>query len=204
MADNTTLNTGAGGDVIASDDIAGVKFQRVKLTRGSDGTNDGDVSNALPLPVQITNTARTDLRYYATLAAAGTTTTETAITLTRSAGTAATSTGASHVVTSGKRFKITAILFATRGHNTATAQQTTFNFRVNTAGAVITSTTPIILAARCATPGTANAWDRNSIMLPADGIEIVGDGTLQWGVTANATYTTNAPTWDVLITGDEY
>jgi hypothetical protein len=30
MADNTTLNTGSGGDVIATDDIAGVKYQRVK------------------------------------------------------------------------------------------------------------------------------------------------------------------------------
>jgi hypothetical protein len=38
MADNTTLNTGTGGDVIASDDIAGVKHQRVKVEWGADGT----------------------------------------------------------------------------------------------------------------------------------------------------------------------
>lgn len=38
MADNTTLNAGTGGDVIASDDIAGVKHQRVKLSLGADGT----------------------------------------------------------------------------------------------------------------------------------------------------------------------
>lgn len=37
MADNTTLNTGSGGDVIATDDIAGVKYQRVKLSLGADG-----------------------------------------------------------------------------------------------------------------------------------------------------------------------
>lgn len=37
MADNTTLNAGTGGDVIASDDIAGVKYQRVKLALGADG-----------------------------------------------------------------------------------------------------------------------------------------------------------------------
>ena len=37
MADNTTLNAGTGGDVIASDDIAGVKYQRVKLSVGADG-----------------------------------------------------------------------------------------------------------------------------------------------------------------------
>lgn len=50
MADNTTLNTGSGGDVIASDDISGVKYQRVKLIHGADGTNDGDVSRTNPLP----------------------------------------------------------------------------------------------------------------------------------------------------------
>jgi hypothetical protein len=37
MADNTTLNAGTGGDVIASDDIAGVKYQRIKLSVGADG-----------------------------------------------------------------------------------------------------------------------------------------------------------------------
>lgn len=51
MADNTTLNTGTGGDVIGSDDIGGVKFQRVKLIHGVDGTNDGDISKTNPLPV---------------------------------------------------------------------------------------------------------------------------------------------------------
>jgi len=56
VADNTTLNTGAGGDVIASDDIAGVKFQRVKLVQGADGVNDGDVSSAAPLQVTLANT----------------------------------------------------------------------------------------------------------------------------------------------------
>jgi hypothetical protein len=51
MADNTTLNTGTGGDVIASDDISGVKYQRIKLIQGIDGTNDGDVARTNPLPI---------------------------------------------------------------------------------------------------------------------------------------------------------
>lgn len=51
MADNTTLNTGSGGDVIGSDDISGVKYQRIKLIHGADGVNDGDVSSLNPLPV---------------------------------------------------------------------------------------------------------------------------------------------------------
>ena len=51
MADNTTLNTGTGGDVVATDDIAGVKYQRVKLILGADGVNDGDVSSTNRLPI---------------------------------------------------------------------------------------------------------------------------------------------------------
>lgn len=51
MADNVTLNSMTGGDTVAADDIGGVKFQRVKIVEGADGTNDGDVSSANPLPV---------------------------------------------------------------------------------------------------------------------------------------------------------
>lgn len=53
MADNTTLNTGSGGDTIAADDIGGVKYPRSKLIHGADGVNAGDVSTANPLPVSI-------------------------------------------------------------------------------------------------------------------------------------------------------
>ena len=50
MADNTQLNAGTGGDVVATDDIAGVKYQRVKVNYGVDGAA-VDVSAANPLPV---------------------------------------------------------------------------------------------------------------------------------------------------------
>ncbi len=50
MADNTTLNAGAGGDTIAADDIAGIKHQRVKISQGADGSAT-DVSSAAPLNV---------------------------------------------------------------------------------------------------------------------------------------------------------
>jgi hypothetical protein len=50
MADNTVLDAGTGGDTIATDDIGGVKFQRVKITTGADGTAN-DVTNANPVPV---------------------------------------------------------------------------------------------------------------------------------------------------------
>jgi len=52
MADNDTLP--ATGSIIASDDIGGVKYQRVKLTWGPDGTaNDADVATGKPIPLQL-------------------------------------------------------------------------------------------------------------------------------------------------------
>lgn len=53
MADNTTLNAGTGGDVIGSDDISGVKYQRVKLISGDNGVNEGDASQNNPYPVSL-------------------------------------------------------------------------------------------------------------------------------------------------------
>lgn len=51
MSDNVTLpGTGA---VVRTDDIGGVQFPVSKLTIGADGTDDGLVSSANPLPVEI-------------------------------------------------------------------------------------------------------------------------------------------------------
>lgn len=146
---------------------------------------------------------RTAVNYYANAAAAGATGIETAITLTQSKGLAATSNAVSFVIPSGKRFRITDITFASRGHATATAQITTFALRVNPAGAVTTTSTPVLIAVATATPAVAQEWDRFQISIP-DGLEITGDGTLQFGVTANAVFTTNAPTWFCHISGFEY
>lgn len=52
MADNTQLPIPPTlGDIIATDDIGGAKYQRVKLIHGADGVNAGDVSTANGLPV---------------------------------------------------------------------------------------------------------------------------------------------------------
>lgn len=50
MPDNVGYSPGSGLSV-ASDDIAGVHYQRIKLVLGADGVNDGDVSGANPIPV---------------------------------------------------------------------------------------------------------------------------------------------------------
>ncbi len=60
MADNTTLNSGTGGDLISTDDLTslnggvvlGVKVQRVKVGFGSDAAlRDVDATNGLPVSV---------------------------------------------------------------------------------------------------------------------------------------------------------
>jgi len=56
MADNVVTNPGAGGDTIGADEIAGAKYQRVKIIQGIDGVNDGDVSSSAPLQVTLANT----------------------------------------------------------------------------------------------------------------------------------------------------
>lgn len=54
MSDNVTLNLGGGGDIIAADDIGGVKHQRIKLVYGPDGgITGGDVTTSNPYPVQL-------------------------------------------------------------------------------------------------------------------------------------------------------
>lgn len=51
MADNIQLNPGTLGDVLAADDVAGVKFQRVKVAHGADGSA-VDAAVSTPLPVR--------------------------------------------------------------------------------------------------------------------------------------------------------
>lgn len=53
MVDNFVANPGTGGKTFASDDIGGVDYQRVKLILGIDGTNDGDVAQTNPLPIDL-------------------------------------------------------------------------------------------------------------------------------------------------------
>jgi hypothetical protein len=53
MADNFVANAGSGGSTFGSDDISSVQYPRIKLIHGADGSNDGDVSTASPLPVRV-------------------------------------------------------------------------------------------------------------------------------------------------------
>lgn len=156
--------------------------------------------------LQASSAPRTYVNFYATSIASGSTTTETIITLSRQSGTAAASSATTFVLTTGKRFRLTSFEVGSRGHATGTVQISTFNLRVNTGGACTASSTPIILAKTTATPATGSAYDRAVVAgSPPDGIiEIAGDGTLQLCISAAATFSTNAPTWFVHMTGYEY
>ena len=72
MADNVPITPGSGGAVIATDDIGGFHFQRVKLIHGPDGVNAGDVSNINRFPVSSTPTAGTLTDRSGTIAAGAT------------------------------------------------------------------------------------------------------------------------------------
>ena len=61
MSDNTELNLGSGGDIIATDDISGVKHQRVKVEFGADGSA-SDVEDINPLPVVLRDTSGNAVR----------------------------------------------------------------------------------------------------------------------------------------------
>ncbi len=52
MADNTVLPPGGGGDTIATDDVAGVKHQRVIIEYGPDGAPVQVNTGASALPIQ--------------------------------------------------------------------------------------------------------------------------------------------------------
>lgn len=58
MADNLTISTAGGNETVGADEISSVKYQRVKLIFGPDGTQTGEVALAStsavqPLPVTV-------------------------------------------------------------------------------------------------------------------------------------------------------
>lgn len=54
MADDVIVTSGSYSATIAADDIAGVHYQRAKVTWGPNGTaNDADVATGKPLPIQL-------------------------------------------------------------------------------------------------------------------------------------------------------
>jgi hypothetical protein len=179
---------------------------RTMLIYGYDGISTYNVpyvgSDGALLTRDTVNVSRTPVSYFANNVLAGATGVSTAITLIKSTPLVSSASGTSFVITSGKKFRITNISVGTRGNVTGTAQSTIISLMTNTAG-IISASTNTLIQMQSATPATSLAWDRVTFPLP-DGFEITGDGTLQFGISAVATFVTNTPTISVNIMGYEY
>lgn len=164
-----------------------------KGTQGATGITTQDLKDA----------GRVHVTYYVTASTVGATTAESALVFTKASATSATSSAYTFAITNGKTYRITNISIATLGNATPTAQSTIFNLRVNTAANCSAASTPVIWSSRSATPATASTWDRLIFDIP-DGLQIAGTSTLQICASVNSTFTTNAPTADMIISGYEY
>ena len=62
MVDNVSVTEGAGDKIIATDDVGGAQYQRIKVNWGPDGTaNEADIASGKPLPVQLRGSAGGDV-----------------------------------------------------------------------------------------------------------------------------------------------
>jgi hypothetical protein len=133
-------------------------------------------------------------------------TSETLQTVTESRDGAATTTFTSQTVTSGKRLRLTSVMFAIEGAGgTPAVSRGRLRIRFNTAGAVTTSS-PLQFVLPLSGAATAKSVTSVFDDLP-DGVEFLGDGTKQIGITIESpdwVTTTNIPVFYASIFGFEY
>jgi hypothetical protein len=210
VADNTSA---AAGPTVATDDIGGVHYQRVKLAAGADGTA-VDVSTAAPLPtVQTgalpagTNKLGTITRtidgsrtlFAATFNSTNAAAADTIIsTLVTNKGATQLTAQTSVPVTSGKILRITSILVGLRT-TTAALPYGVLTLRINHSGAAVIGSP---MAYQVPVSGNA-ATVGNTGTTPAsieDGLEL--SGTMQFALSFLNNVNTNVTT--VTILGYEY
>lgn len=153
--------------------------------------------------VVIATPARTPVTISGVALAVGTSGTETLLTLAHERFPAAAVNATSYLVPAGRRLRIQNMVFTQVGNSTAAAATSIFRIRYNPAGAVTTTSAPILLPARLASPSQATSFQQLPVPIP-EGFDITGDGVGQFGITVTTTWTLNAPTVDVLIVGYEY
>lgn len=108
MADNVAITAGSGIS-IASDDIGGVQYQRIKIAQGADGVG-VDVSSAAPLQVSLANTGANATPVVVDLGANNDVTVTGTVTANAGTGTMAVSLASvpSHAVTNAGTFAVQA------------------------------------------------------------------------------------------------
>jgi hypothetical protein len=199
LAANTSIMFDAG--------LEGVSYVRARLTTGTTtgGLTVAVLAGGMPFSpvVAVAQPARTTVVLYGTALAVGATTVEAMLTVAQQKGVAAVNSSTSFIIPNGKRFRMQAIVLAQVGNATATLASTIIRMRYNATGAAVVGSTPILWQSRIVTPASASAYVATDVSIP-DGLELTGDGVGQYGFSVNSTYTTNAPTVDLMITGYEY
>src|SRR5215203_3388823 len=62
MVDNVSISEGDGDKTIATDDVGGVQYQRIKISWGGDGSaTEVDTASGKPFPVQLRGSAGGDV-----------------------------------------------------------------------------------------------------------------------------------------------
>jgi hypothetical protein len=62
MVDNVSISEGDGDKTIATDDVGGVQYQRIKISWGGDGNaTEVDTASGKPFPVQLRGSAGGDV-----------------------------------------------------------------------------------------------------------------------------------------------
>ena len=196
MADNTTASANSS---IATDDIGGVHYPRVKLAWGADGTAT-DVSGAAnaALPIRRTiDSARTAFAAAFSITNAAVADTIISTLVTQKGATSLT--GQTSVpVTSGKILRITSILLGLRT-TTAALPYGILVLRINHSGAAVAGSPAFIqvpVSGNAATIGNTGTTP----MAIEDGLEL--SGTMQFALTFSNNVNTNVTTGTVL--GYEY
>lgn len=202
----------ADGIVVVSPDSSGKKIDTSELTVGANTVERqriviADPTNATQLATVSASGAQTmaatkDLsRTYVILYAqivAGVTT-EALITFTKNVNGTATATQTAYTITSGKTFRIQALSVSVK-NTTTVANSGTVNVRV--AGSVSASS-PIVASLFVSAPAAvASAVAADSAQF-TDGIDILGNGTIQIGISHIENVTT-ASIVSVTLTGYEY
>lgn len=128
---------------------------------------------------------------------AGTTATETLVSMIMSINGVNTSTADSNPLTTGSILRLSSLTLGMKGHTTPTAAAITFTVRINKTGAATVSSTPVF-SFRLATPATADIGVSQEIHFP-EGFNIEITPTTQIAITTNSVYVTNAPTYNVAL-----
>ena len=194
MADNVTSNA---ANTVATDDIGGVHWQRIKVGWGADGTAT-DVSAAAPLPVKRSiDGSRTllSINYNSTTPP----TTDALLTsLVLQRGATQTTAQTSITVTSGKILRLTSVLVGTRA-TVATLPYGVLTLRVNFSGAAVIGSPAVYQVPVSGTAAVIGNTGTTAASIE-DGLEL--SGTQQLGLSFSGNLATNVVA--VSLLGYEY